>query len=147
MQKRPLLILAALAAASEPDFGRGTLEKVKDGFRERYKDDPMGTSATTVLIASWLFYKAEIGHNPKVTSFYDALIYVSTSLSVGYSDIFAKTSAGKAIGSMLMTVGPAMATGFLDEPGRFRQEEAETRAVIDRLDRILAALEAKNAGP
>jgi len=147
MQKRPLLVLAALAAASEPDFGRGALERVKDGFRDRYKDDPMGTSAATVVVMTWAFYKAEVGQNPKVTNFYDALTYVTTSLSVGYSDIFPKTSAGKAIGSILMTVGPAMAAGFLDEPGRQRREEEEARAVIDRLDRILAALEARNATP
>ena len=145
MQKRPLLVLAALAAATEPDFGREALERAKTGFRDRYKDDPMGTSAATVLLASWLFYKAELGHNPKVTSFYDALVYVSTNLSVGYSDIFAKTPTGKSIGSVLMTIGPAMAAGFLDEPGRTKKDDEEARAVIDRLDRILAALEARSA--
>jgi len=145
MQKRPLLVLAALAAATEPDFGRDTLQRLKDGLRDQYKDDPMGTTAKTVLVASWLFYKAEVGHNPKVTSFYDALVYVSTSLSVGYSDIFAKTSTGKAIGSVLMTVGPAMATGLLDEPNKQKQEEEHERATLERLDRIIAALEAKQA--
>jgi voltage-gated potassium channel len=143
MQKRPLLILAALAAATEPDFGRAALERLKGGLRDKYTDDPMGSTVTTVIVASWLFYRAERGHNPKVNSFYDALVYISTSLSVGYSDIFAKTPAGKAIGSALMTVGPAMAAGFLDEPGKERREEAESKAVIDRLDKILAALEAR----
>jgi voltage-gated potassium channel len=138
---RPLLVLAALAAASEPDFGRDALDRLKNGFREKYADDPMGTTATAVLVASWLFYRAERGHNPKVKSFYDALIYVSTNLSVGFSDIFAQTPAGKAIGSTLMTVGPSMATRFLDEPGAEKKSDAETKAVVDRLDRILAVLE------
>lgn len=141
MQKRPLLVLAALAAATEPDFGRDALAKLKSGLREKYSDDPIGSTVTTVLVASWLFYRAERDHNPKVKSFYDALIYVSTNLSVGYSDIFAKTQAGKTIGSALMTFGPAMATGVLDEPGAAKKSEADTRAVVERLDRILAAIE------
>lgn len=145
MQKRPLLVLAALAAAAEPDFGRAAIERLKDGLREKYSEDPIGSTVTTVLVASWLFYRAERGHNPKVQSFYDALIYVSTNLSVGYSDIFAKTPAGKTIGSTLMTFGPAMAAGLLDEPSAAKRGEADTRAVIDRLDRILAALEARAA--
>jgi hypothetical protein len=143
MQKRPLLVLAALAAAAEPDFGRAAIARLKGGLRERYDEDPIGSTVTTVLVASWLFYRAERGHNPKVTSFYDALVYVSTNLSVGYSDIFAKTEAGKAIGSTLMTFGPAMAAGLLEEPAAAKREAAETRAVIDRLDRILAALETR----
>jgi hypothetical protein len=143
---RPLLVLAALAAASEPDFGKEALSRLKSGFREKYADDPMGSTVATVLVASWLFYRAERGHNPKVQSFYDALVYVSTNLSVGYSDIFAKTPAGKTIGSALMTFGPAMAAGFLDEPGATKKSDAETKAVVDRLDRILAVLEQRAAG-
>lgn len=140
MNSRPLLVLAALAAASEPDFGKDTLERVKRGLREGYTKDPMGTTVNTVLVASWLFYRAEKGQNPKVNSFYDALVYVSTNLSVGYSDIFAKTPVGKAIGSALMTVGPAMAARLMDEPAR-EDGDANTRAVVERLDRILEALE------
>lgn len=142
---RPLLVLAALAAATEPDFGKDALERLKTGLREKYTDDPMGTTVTTVLVASWLFYRAERGHNPKIRTFYDALVYVSTNLSVGYSDVFAKTPAGKTIGSALMTFGPAMAAGLLDEPGAAKKSDAETKAIIDRLDRILAALEQRRA--
>lgn len=145
MQKRPLLVLAALAAATEPDFGRDAIARLKGGIREKYADDPMGTTMTTVLVASWLFYRAERGHNPKVKTFYDALVYVATNLSVGYSDIFAKTPAGKTIGSALMTFGPAMATRALDEPGAAKKDREETQAVVERLDRILAVLESSRA--
>lgn len=134
------MVLAALAAAAEPDFGKKTIEAAKKKLREGYTDDPMGTTASTVLVASWLFYQAEKGHNPKVNSFYDALVYVSTNLSVGYSDIFAKTPAGKAIGTVLMTAGPSMATRFMDEPGH-GDSNATSRAVVERLDKILEALE------
>jgi hypothetical protein len=138
------MVLAALAAAAEPDFGKGAVENAKRRLREGFTDDPMGTTVTTVLVASWLFYKAEKGHNPKVNSFYDALVYVSTNLSVGYSDIFAKTPAGKAIGTALMTAGPSMAARFLDEPGH-GDSDATSRAIVDRLDKILEALERRQA--
>lgn len=141
MSSRPLLVLAALAAAAEPDLGKEMVERVKRGLREGYASDPMGTTFNTVLVASWLFYRAEKGHNPKVNSFYDALVYVSTNLSVGYSDIFATTPAGKAIGSALMTVGPSMATRLMDEPAAAKTKDADARAVVERLDRILEALE------
>ncbi|MBX3206603.1 MAG: two pore domain potassium channel family protein [Labilithrix sp.] len=146
MQKRPLLVLAALAAASEPDFGREAIARLKSGVREKYAEDPMGSTVTTVLVASWLFYRAERGHNPKVRTFYDALLYVSTNLSVGYSDIFAKTPEGKTIGSALMTFGPAMAAGVLGEPGAAKKSDADAEAVVERLDRILAVLEQRAAG-
>ncbi len=145
MQKKPLLVLAALAAATEPDFGREAIEKAKAKIRDGYASDPMGTTVKTVLLASWLFYRAEKGHNPKIATFYDALVYVSTNLSVGYSDIFATTQMGKTIGSALMTLGPAMANRILDEPNEKRMREEEARAVVDRLDKILAALEARPA--
>lgn len=142
MNARPLMVLAALAAAAEPDFGKDVMKRMKDGLRDGYSKDPMGTTATTVLVASWLFYKAEKGHNPKVNSFYDALVYVSTNLSVGYSDIFAKTPMGKTLGSLLMTAGPSMATRFMDEPRTEGPSSEETnRAIVERLDKILEALE------
>lgn len=141
MQKRPLLVLAALAAASEPDFGRDTLDHLKRGIRDRYSEDPIGSTLSTVLVASWLFYRAEQRHNPKVRSFYDALTYVTTHLSVGYSDVLPTTPAGKTIGSMLMTFGPAMTANLLDEPNAAKNRDEETKAVLDRLDRILSVLE------
>jgi len=143
MQKRPLLVLAALAAATEPDLGRDTLSRLKSGLSERYTDDPMGTTVATVLVASWLFYRAERGHNPKVNTLHDAIVYVATNLSVGFSDIHATTSAGKTIGSALMTFGPAMTARIFDEPGATKKTRAETQAIVDRLDRILEALQAR----
>lgn len=105
----------------------------------------MGSVLTAVVASAYLFYRAEVGHNPKVTSFYDALVYVTTSLSVGYSDIFAKTSAGKTIGSALMTFGPAMAARILDAPARPGAEPEGQSALVERLDRLIRALEAQAA--
>jgi voltage-gated potassium channel len=156
MNARPLLLLAAIAAATSPDMGKGSLEKLKGGVREGFARDPMGSVLATVLGSAWLFYKAERGHNPKVKSYYDALVYVSTNLSVGYSDIFAKTTRGKAIGSALMTYGPAMTSKIFDEPTAPNSkaigvvvaappDSATSRDVLDRLDRILAVLESNRA--
>lgn len=147
MDSRPLLVLAALAAATSPDLG-GALDEAKGSLRRRYAEDPMGSTVATVLVGAYLFYKAEVGHNPKVTSYYDALVYVSTNLSVGYSDIFAKTEAGKAIGTALMTFGPAMAAKVLDAPERdagareASHDEAHA-ALLARLDRLVTVLEAR----
>src|SRR4051794_26243176 len=117
MNTRPLLVLAAIAAATSPDMGKGSLERFKNGVRDGYSKDPMGSVLAAVLGGAWLFYKAEVGFNPKVKSYYDALVYVSTNLSVGYSDIFAKTARGKAIGTALMTYGPAMTANIFAVPG------------------------------
>jgi voltage-gated potassium channel len=145
MNARPLLLLAAIAAATSPDMGRGALEQLKGGVRDGFKRDPMGSVLATVLGSAWLFYKAERGKNPKVKCYYDALVYVSTNLSVGYSDIFAKTARGKAIGSALMTFGPAMTANIFEPPTPKGEAPVGERDVLDRLDRILAVLEANRA--
>jgi voltage-gated potassium channel len=77
---------------------------------------PVESLVSVVLGASYLFYLVEKGKNPKVKSFYDALTFVSTCLSVGYSNIFACTDTGKAIASFVMTFGPALSTRALDPP-------------------------------
>jgi hypothetical protein len=172
MNSRPLLLLAAIAAATSPDMGKGALDRLKGGVRDGFARDPMGSVLAAVLGGAWMFYKAERGHNPKVKSYYDALVYVSTNLSVGYSDIFAKTPRGKAIGTALMTYGPAMSSKIFDtptEPVAMAAPVASavagttpaisvtgpvptaapapatligSKEVLDRLDRILAVLEA-----
>ena len=74
--------------------------------------------ADFVSTAAALFLCAEEGHNPSVRTYWDALHYVSTSLSVGYANIFPVTQAGKAIGALVQMVGPALSAKALDgEPG------------------------------
>ncbi|HEY4120459.1 MAG TPA: potassium channel family protein [Byssovorax sp.] len=112
MNPRPLLALAALAAVSTP----GTMEDLAREIRSFVNREPTTSVIGTVAGAAYLFYRAEFGKNPKVKSYYDALVYVSTCLSVGYGDIFAQTDAGKLIGTALMTYGPALSGKILDEP-------------------------------
>lgn len=136
------------------DLSYGT---AKDGFRELIRRDPIDSLLAGVLGGSYLFYLAEKGHNPKCETFWDALVFISTSLSVGYDDVFARTEAGKVIASFVMTFGPALAAAALDPSAaeqealdaRARAEAAEAmelqRAILARLDAILASLRVAEA--
>src|SRR3954465_7046529 len=93
-------IASGLLGSSGGDLSYGTLKR---GFREAVMRDPLDSLAVTVLGGSYLFYLAEKGKNPKVESFWDALVFIPTCLSVGYDDVFARTDAGKALASFVMT--------------------------------------------
>lgn len=108
---------------------------LKTALRDGVARDPLDALVVTVLGGSFLFYVAEKDVNPKVKTYWDALVYVSTCLSVGYADIFAKTPAGQAIATAIMTVGPAMAAKALDPPAG-----QQTDPVVEKLDAILAEL-------
>ncbi|HEY2513601.1 MAG TPA: ion channel [Polyangiaceae bacterium] len=93
-----------------------TYGATKDALRSAVAKDPLDALATLVLGATALFYLAEKGKNPKVKSVADALLFITTCLSVGYADVFAQTDAGKAIASVVMTLGPALSSRALDPP-------------------------------
>jgi hypothetical protein len=118
---------ATLAAAAK---------QLDEGFdldrwaQESFNDEPFSKLVALVGLGAALFYKAEVGKNPKVNSYWDALVYVSTCASVGYGDIFAQTPIGKAIGSIVMTIGPAMANAAFDGSARERAKEAEEQKKI-----------------
>ena len=105
----------------------------------RLTENPCQNTVAMVTGAAVLFYLAERGKNPKVRDIYDALVYCTTNISVGYCDIFAQTPAGKLIGSTLMTLGPAMAAKTLD--GKKSEVDGETqRQILDTLQEIAAKL-------
>jgi hypothetical protein len=153
MNERALITLGLLFAATARKGPGGALGDLHQKLRDYQAREPANAIALTVLGAAAAFYVAERGKNPKVTSFYDALVYTSTNLSVGYSDIFAKTPGGKAIGSLLMTYGPALAARALDTPSAAsrpaagpevnRLDEAAVDRVVARLDAILNELRAR----
>lgn len=133
----PSLLLGLLA----PDL----LDEAKDFLREASAQDPAAAVVWVTLVGAHAFYRAEVGHNPKVKTLNDALVYVSTNLSVGYCDIFAVTDRGKQIATLLMMFGPALAARALDTPaGEARteaaakeaREEARHDALLARLDRL-----------
>lgn len=152
----PTVRFSAMAASSlllgllAPDL----LDEAKQWMREESREDPADAVIWTTLVAAQLFYKAEVGHNPKVRSINDALVYVSTNLSVGYCDIFACTERGKQIATLLMMFGPALAARVLDETAAETRATAEAEqtkheALLARLDRIaeLLAREPEGARP
>ncbi len=126
----------------------------KTELRGALANDPLDALIVTCLGGAWLFYVAEKDVNPKVKNFWDALVFVTTSLSVGYASMFAMTTAGKAIASALMTIGPAMAAKALDAPsGIAAKQAAETAALLEkdtaakialteRLDALVSKLDA-----
>jgi hypothetical protein len=102
-------------ALSEPSTDL-TYASLKNTLRAAATKDPVDALATLVLGGSYLFYMAEKGKNPKVKTYTDALLFISTCLSVGYADVFARTETGKAIASVVMTFGPALSARALDPP-------------------------------
>jgi hypothetical protein len=144
LEQMPLALLG-LAAASSPAW-----QGMKKSLREAVASDPMDATIITVLGGSYLFYIAEKGHNPKVNTYWDALVFISTCLSVGYADIFARTPAGKAIASAVMTFGPALSDAFFDPPSAEKREVDPKLLAIEEkiattLDAILAELRGKRA--
>jgi hypothetical protein len=123
--------LLALAGAAAPDLL--SWSKLKETIRDTVDADPMDAALGFIGTASLLFYVAEKGQNPKVETLGDAFVFISTCMSVGYSDIFARTEAGKAVATIVMTYGPALSANLL------RKGPEDTR-IVDRLDRLLAAL-------
>jgi voltage-gated potassium channel len=145
-RKGELLLSLAVAALRDP-----LVEGLKNDVRNALTDDPIDSVLLTVLIGSHLFYECEKGINPKVVTFNDALVFVSTSISVGYSDIFAKTEKGKLIATALQTFGPALSAQALDKPhvssNRMDEELLATQhKMLDKLDAILTELQ-KNKAP
>jgi hypothetical protein len=87
---------------------------------------PAGVSPAEELgaLVGWaatLFYLAESDVNPGVTSYWDALHYITTALSVGYANIFPMTPLGKTIGSVVMMLGPALSARVFDAPREGKQ--------------------------
>ena len=142
---------AAIRALASATVGGGlTYDGFKRSLRDAVAKDPFDATVVTVLGGAFLFYLAEKGQNPKVTTYWDALVFVSTCLSVGYADIFARTPAGQAIASALMTLGPAMSGAMLEVPAaEGRKDEASDRVlevqkiIADKLDAILGELRAQ----
>lgn len=147
MNERALLTMGLLLGVGSGKPPSEWLSSLNAFVREKQAAEPMTATLAAVLVGTIAFWRAERGHNPKVKTIYDALVYVSTNLSVGYSDIFAHTSAGKAIGSALMTYGPALAARTFDPPGQVDpnpDSAAENQRILsdiaEKLGQILTEL-------
>ena len=150
MNERTLLALGLLLGVGSGKAPQDWLQSAHGYVREKQSQDPMNAVVFTVLLGAAAFYQAERGENPKVNSYFDALVYVTTSLSVGYADIFPKTEGGKAIASTLMTYGPALAARVFDTPNEAKERaadgersEAALRGIADKLELILQELQSQ----
>jgi hypothetical protein len=110
-----------------------------DDLVTRLADRPARNTAGLVAASAVIFYAAERDHNPKVNDIWDACVYCSTCLSVGYGDIFAKTPIGKILGSVLMTIGPALSGAALDGVSAKNQDALQAE-VLATLKAILAKI-------
>jgi voltage-gated potassium channel len=152
--------LFATSGAQGGALGYGTW---KQGFREIVQRDPLDTLIVSVLGGAYLFWLAEKDKNPRCRTFWDAAVFVSTCLSVGYDNKFAVTESGKALATFLMTFGPSVAANAFAPPAAPRQNVAEVapnavdaptaaataesielqRAILARLEAILAELQVR----
>ncbi len=150
---RALAALAALAADALVKRGGGDAwGALKSDLRAAVTRDPLDAALATALGGAYLFWLAERDTNPKITSFWDALVFVTTCMSVGYADMFARTDSGKAIASFVMTIGPTLTSKLLEAPSAEAQAEARAeaevqRAILAKLDAIHAALSRPAAVP
>jgi hypothetical protein len=140
-----LAAMATLAFAAGPD-GSSRLAELKGGIREAVRRDPMEAALVTVLGGAYLFWLAERDVNPRCRSYWDALVFISTCLNVGYAQVYAVTPAGKALATAVMTFGPALVGAILDPPSaeqeaRDAEEEAEKRKLAAVQDKIAGTLE------
>ncbi len=111
---------------------------LKGGLRELVQRDPMDATLVTVLGGAFLFYLAEKDVNPQVRSYWDALVFASTCMSVGYAKVYAQTQAGKAIASALMTVGPAMTSVIFKAPDAAQPSYQQADPRMLRIQEVIA---------
>ena len=143
--------LVALLAGIVLDASDGDgYSALKDRLRALVRRDPIDTLLATVLGGGIAFYLAERDHNPRCTTLWDAILYIATSLSVGYDDVFPKTQVGNALAAAVHTFGPAMAAAAFAPPGGRDAATSEQldvqKAILARLDTIAATLSERPTG-
>ena len=144
------MLLGAIGAAIATGIGGSDYGELKDRFRRAATKDPIDTLLATVLGGGALFHLLERGKNPRCNTYWDSVLYVATSLSVGYDDVFPKTPAGNAVAALVQSFGPALAAGALSPPAAdsaaATQQSAEVqRQILTQLEEIATLLRAQAA--
>ncbi len=141
------LVAMVLQGGDDGEFAR-----LKGQLRELATRDPIDSLLLTVLGGGLLFYTLEKDSNPRCATYWDAVLYAATSLSVGYDDVFPKTSGGNAVAALMQTFGPALAAAAFAPPSAVTTGVAEgaarsdaellavNKAILERLDEIAASL-------
>ncbi|MCL4872167.1 MAG: hypothetical protein KJ063_24675 [Anaerolineae bacterium] len=89
-------------------------DKVEGLFLDWVEKNPMDSTFMFLGAAAAALYRAEKEINPAINSFTDAFFYLSICVSGGSANLSAMTPTGKAIASLVMTIGPAMTAKSLD---------------------------------
>jgi voltage-gated potassium channel len=136
----PAVLIKKLGAALQGWEARG---------KEALNRNPLQSLAALVLGGSVVYWAAEREKNEKVQSFWEALEYVSTCASVGYSNIFPATAMGRVVASLLFVLGPSLAAKALDHPSEGAHPGGAAippgqQAILTRLDEILFELRSLN---
>jgi hypothetical protein len=144
----PLAILGTVVGLMAKDY-LPSYDTLKARFRDQVERDPIDSLLFTVLGGGLVFYLTERDHNPRCGTYWDAVLYVATCLSVGYDDVFPKTRLGNMLASAVQTFGPSMAAAAFTPPasaaaGRTSATSAEVlavnKAILARLDEIALIL-------
>jgi hypothetical protein len=121
------------------------------GYKELGRDllnrNPLESLLALVLGGAAVYYVAERGRNEKVHHYWDALEFVSTCASVGYSNIFPSTPAGKIVASILFLLGPSLTSRALDPSGESAPADpnSSSQALVAKLDELLLELRKLNS--
>ena len=112
-----------------------------DELSAKLAERPAQNTLMILGAGALLFYIAERQENPKVDTIYDALEYCSSSLSVGYTNIYPQTPIGKMVATLLMTYGPALSGAMIDGPRKSRgDEDVMQQKILGTLEEILVEL-------
>lgn len=128
-------------------FDQGEYAELKSRVRELAKRDPLDALLVTVLGGGLAFYALEREHNPGIEGPMDAILYIATSLSVGYDNLFPRTPLGHALATAVHSLGPALTNAAFEPPAAAAPEEqllAVNQAILARLDDIAKLLADKD---
>lgn len=127
-------------AAQLPAWIQMLSERVDvDAWAAKAGETPCRTTLMLVGLGTLLFYASERQGNEKVGDMWDALEYCTSSLNVGYTDVYPQTPLGKAVGSALMLFGPSLVTRMTD-PLEARRPNPAQEEMLATLREILAEL-------
>lgn len=133
---RPLRILAVLGA------GLRLWAEARTVLRRRTFSFVGVASLAAVVLASIFVYGAERGGEGPIQSFPDALWWAAATITtVGYGDMYPKTSAGRGVAVLLMLAGISLFGVLTARVAAFFVESDEQDVTLPRLDEILTRLQ------
>lgn len=146
----PCVLPLSGAAAEFVAKLRSAMEGYETWGRDLMVRNPMESLLALVFGGAALYYLAERQRNEKVQTYWDALEYVSTSASVGYSNIFPSTPIGKIVATAAFLFGPTLTSRALDPPATEAsaaapQSSADSQALLAKLEQILSELKNLNS--